>query len=83
MYNICSKNSKHFFVCVCANISLYQSNYSMTILQQMVWHTQRSDLRIIGSVWDYMKRQKQLLPRCRPVANSPQSAWNNHSTKLL
>lgn len=53
----------------------------MTILQQMVWRTQRSDLRIIDSVWDYMKRQKQLLPKCRPVATSPQDAWNNLHAK--
>ena len=37
-----------------------QQQEEQGVLQQMVWPPQSPDLNIIKSVWDYMKRQKQL-----------------------
>ena len=62
-----------------------QRKEEQEVLEVMVWPPQSPDLNIIESVWDYMKRQKDLR---KPTSTEHlwlvlQDVWNNLPAEFL
>lgn len=63
---------------------ILQNNEEQGVLQQMVWSPRGSQLNSMESIWDYMKRQKQLRQsKSTEPWQVPQDALNNLPAKFL
>ena len=65
--------------------TIFSVKKNRKVLEVMVWPPQSPDLNIIESVWDYMKRQKDLR---KPTSTEDlwlvlQDVWNNLPAEFL